>query len=260
MSRKSIITGALGLLWIIGALLQAEPLAQYTFNDDTPRDILGNGLGDVLLGNAAIVTDPERGQVLQVNQSGMRADGPFAITTSFTLSAWIKLDVPRTGRFYFGGPWQFRTDNEGSPEHYWIEVRYPEGNFLNKVDTRTAENPQGRLDGQWHHLALVLPEDGAFKGYFDGVLAPLRDANFGRVHDFGGSIGPLFFGTANDAGGDAIPRLMYGWRKTCSRSRHRTNAWFVLQGRPREFVLPGGPGQSDSGPCYHEQDHGSVRK
>ena len=208
MSKKSILTGTLGLLWIFGASLQAQPLAQYTFNDDTPKDISGNGLDGVLLGNAAIVTDPERGQVLQINQSGMRADGPFAITTSFTLSAWIKLDVPRTGRFYFGGPWQFRTDNQGSPEHYWIEVRYPGGNFLNKIDTRTAENSQGQLDGQWHHLVLVLPEDGAFKGYFDGVLAPFRDANPVRVHDFGGSIGPLFFGTQDESGGNAIAGYM----------------------------------------------------
>jgi len=208
MTMKAILIGALGLLWIFGVSGQAQPLAQYTFNDGTPGDVSGNGLDGVLLGNAAIVTDPERGQVLQINQSGMQADGPFAITTSFTLSAWIKLDLPRTGRYYFGGPWWFRTDNEGSPEHFWIEVRYPEGNFLNKVDTRTTQNPQGQLDGQWHHLTLILPEDGAFRAYFDGVLAPFRDANPVRAHDFGGAIGPLFFGTQNEGGGAAIAGYM----------------------------------------------------
>ncbi len=208
MTKRSFLAGVWGLLWAFGASIDAQPLAQYTFNDDTANDVSPNGLHGVLLGNAAIVTDAERGQVLQVNQSGMRADGPFAITTSFTLSAWIKLELPRTGRFYFGGPWQFRTDNEGSPEHYWIEVRYPLGNFLNKADTRTAANPQGQLDGKWHHLVLILPEDGFFKVYFDGVPAPFRDADPVRVHDFGGSIGPLFFGTQNDAGGDAIAGYM----------------------------------------------------
>jgi hypothetical protein len=183
-------------------------LAQYTFNDGTSKDVTGNGYDGVLLGNAVIVADAERGQVLQVNQSGMQADGPFAITTSFTLSAWVKLDVPRTGRYYFGGPWWFRTDNQGDPEHYWIEIRYPEGNFLNKIDTRTSDNPSGQLDGQWHHLVLILPEDGAFKGYFDGVVAPFRDANPVRIHDFGGSISPLFFGTQNESGGNAISGYM----------------------------------------------------
>jgi hypothetical protein len=208
MKTKRILIGALGLLWIFGVSGQAQPLAQYTFNDGTPSDVSGNGLDGVLLGNAAVVTDPERGQVLQINQSGMQADGPFAITTSFTLSAWIKLDVPRTGRFYFGGPWQFRTDNQGDPEHYWIEVRYPGGSFLNKIDTRTAQNPEGQLDGQWHHLVLILPEDGAFRGYFDGALAPFRDPDPVRVHDFEGAIGPLFFGTENENGGNAIEGYM----------------------------------------------------
>ena len=69
----------------------------WVFDDGTPTDISGNGLDGVLLGNAEIVTDSERGEVLQVNQSGMQVDGPFDITGSFTLSAWIKLDQPRTG-------------------------------------------------------------------------------------------------------------------------------------------------------------------
>ena len=95
MSKISFLSGALVFLGVLGVSLQAQPLAQYTFNDGTAKDISGNGLDGVLLGNAAIVADPERGQVLQINQSGMQANGPFAITTSFTLSAWIKLDQPR---------------------------------------------------------------------------------------------------------------------------------------------------------------------
>ncbi|MFC1764787.1 LamG-like jellyroll fold domain-containing protein [Planctomycetota bacterium] len=188
--------------------VQGQPLAQYTFNDGSAADVMGNGYDGVLLGSAAIVVDSERGQVLQINESGMQLDGPFAITTSFTLSAWIKLDQPRTGRFYFGGPWQFRTDNEGPPEHHWIEVRYPGGNFLNKIDTRSSASPNGQLDGQWHHLVLILPEDGAFQGYFDGVLAPFRNANPVRQHDFEGAVGPIFIGSQDANGGNAIKGYM----------------------------------------------------
>ncbi|MHC4535820.1 MAG: LamG domain-containing protein, partial [Planctomycetota bacterium] len=207
MSNKSILIGAFGLLWFLGASLQAQPLARYTFDDGTPRDNSGSGLDGVLLGDAAIVSDPGRGQVLQINQSGMQADGPFDITTSFTLSAWIKLDLPRTGRYYFGGPWWIRTDNQGGSEHHWCEIRYPGGSFVDKFDTRSGNNPDGQLDGQWHHIAVVLPEDGAVKAYVDGALAPVRDNNT-QVHDFEGAVGPLFFGTQDENGGNAINGYM----------------------------------------------------
>ncbi len=48
------------------------PVGWWTFDDGTPGDISGNGLDGVLLGDAAIVADPERGQVLQINESGMQ--------------------------------------------------------------------------------------------------------------------------------------------------------------------------------------------
>jgi hypothetical protein len=161
----------------------------------------------VLLGGAVVVADPERGQVLQINESGMQVDGPFEISTSFTLSAWIKLDVPRTGRYYFGGPWWIRTDNQGGSEHHWCEIRYPEGAFVDKFDTRSGSSPEGQLDGQWHHIAVVLPEDGAVKAYVDGALAPVRDNNT-KAHDFEGAVGPLFFGTQDEIGGNAISGYM----------------------------------------------------
>lgn len=195
------------MLFLGGSATLAQPLAQYTFNDGSTTDITGNGYNGVLLGDAAVVADAERGQVLQINQSGMQIDGPFEITTEFTLSAWFKLDLPRTGRFYFGGPWQFRTDNQGDPEHEWIEIRYPDGTFQDKLDTRTADNPDGQLDGQWHHLTLVVQEDGVIRPYMDGVLAPVRDGKV-SAHDFGGAIGPIFIGSQNDAGGNAIQGSM----------------------------------------------------
>ena len=208
MNKTRVMAGVILLLGICVASLQAQPIAHYTFADGTAKDISGNGNDGILLGSAAVVDDPERGKVLGINESGMQVDGPFDITSSFTLSAWVKLDIPRTGRYYFGGPWWFRTDNQGGPEHYWIEVRYPGGNFLNKIDTRVQGNAQGQLDGQWHHLVLTLPEDGAFKAYFDGVEAPFRDADPVREHDFGGAVGPLFFGTQNADGGNAIAGYM----------------------------------------------------
>ncbi|MHC4431418.1 MAG: LamG domain-containing protein [Planctomycetota bacterium] len=207
MSKNSILLGAFGLLLVMVTLLQAQPLVQYTFDDGTPGDASGNGLDGALLGNAEIVADPERGQVLEINESGMQVDGPFEIATSFTLSAWVKLDVPRTGRYYFGGPWWIRTDNQEGSEHHWCEIRYPGGAFVDKFDTRTQDNPDGQLDGQWHHIAVVLPDDGAVKAYVDGALAPVRD-NSTKEHDFAGAVGPLFFGTQDEGGANAISGYM----------------------------------------------------
>jgi len=201
------------LAGILVAPIGAQPIAQYTFDDGTAMDVTGNGYDGILLSDpdaaAQIVEDPEMGQVLKLNGRGMQVDGPLDITTSFTLSAWIKIDIPRTGRFFFGGPWRFRTDDQSGSDHVWIEIRYPEGSFLNKVDTTFGgADPDGQLDGQWHHYVFILPEDGAFQVYFDGVLAPFRDANPVRAHDFGGSVGPLFFGTQNEIFGNALQGYM----------------------------------------------------
>ncbi len=207
MSKKRYCLAIVCLVGVFCVSIKAQPLAQYTFNDGTSKDVTGNGYDGVLLGGAVVVTDSEHGQVLQINESGMQADGPFEITTSFTLSAWVKLDVPRTGRYYFGGPWWIRTDNQGGSEHYWCEIRYPDGSFVDKFDTRSGNSPEGQLDGQWHHIAVVLPEDGAVKAYVDGALAPVRDNNT-KAHNFEGAVGPLFFGTQDADGANAIKGYM----------------------------------------------------
>jgi len=207
MNRMRVMIAMAALLGGGVASVEAQPLFQYTFNDGTATDFSGNGFVAALLKTAAIVKDAERGQVLQVNQGGMRADGPFAITKSFTLSMWVKIDQPRTGRAYSGGPWTFRTDNQTVTEHYWIEFRYPTGTFVDKFDSRTPDNSQGQLDGKWHHYIFRLDEAGQPAVYVDGVPAPSRD-NGKKAYDFGGAIASIFFGTENEAGTNALKGYM----------------------------------------------------
>jgi hypothetical protein len=199
----------------------AAPLASYSFNDGTAADGSGNGYDGILLGIAPdpndpndpnaiaeVVDDPNRGPVMKINGRGLQIDGPFDIRTSVTLSFWTKIDLPRSGRFFSGGPWQFRTDNQSSTAHDWIEIRYPESNFLNKADTRLGDpNSLGQLDGQWHHYAIVLNDAGDPNVYFDGIETPLRDADKFRVHDFNG-IDTIFFGTQNADGANALQGYM----------------------------------------------------
>ncbi|MFC1766333.1 LamG-like jellyroll fold domain-containing protein [Planctomycetota bacterium] len=200
------------IVGILALTVQAQPLAQYTFDDGNAVDVTGNGYDGILLADdtaaAVVVEDPNRGLVMQINGRGMQVNGPFDIRTSVTLSFWTKIDLPREGRFFSGGPWQFRTDNQSSSAHDWIEIRYPGGSFLNKADTRLGDpNSLGQLDGQWHHYAIVLNDAGDPKLYFDGVEAPLRDADKIRVHDFNG-VDTIFFGTQNETGSNALQGCM----------------------------------------------------
>lgn len=204
-----------------GEVPPAAPLASYSFNDGTAADGSGNGFDGMLLGiapdpndpndpnvMAEIVNDPSRGSVMKINGWGMQIDGPFDVRSSVTLAFWTQIDLPRAGRFFSGGPWQFRTDNQSSDAHDWVELRYPEGSFLNKADTRLGDpNSLGQLDGQWHHYAIVLNDAGDPNLFFDGIEAPLRDADKLRVHDFNG-IDTIFFGTQNADGANALQGYM----------------------------------------------------
>ena len=180
-------------------LMEAR-LAQYTFDDGTAADVSGNGYDGFLLVNpndpnvaAEVIDDPNRGQVLKLNSIGMQLDGPFPITTSLTLTAWIKVELPPSGRNFFSGPWHIRRDRQDTDERDWIEFRYPDSTAVDKFNPKSEENPAGFLDGQWHHYAFVLHSSGHNYIYFDGVSLPRRD-NDVKAYDFGGAVGPIFVG------------------------------------------------------------------
>ena len=202
MSKKTFFVVVICLLTLpLGA--QPLPLAQYTFNSGTAVDDTGNGFDGILLDSAAVVNDAERGLVMQLNQGSMRMDGPFPITTSFTLSVWIKVQLPPSGRNFFEGPsFHIRTDRQDNPDQRdWIDFRYPDSQSVDKWNPKAAENPLGSLDGQWHHYIFVLHSSGDNYVYFDGVLLPRRDDAV-KAHDFGGAVGPI------SAGGDGIDGCM----------------------------------------------------
>jgi hypothetical protein len=209
MKPKLILIGALGLLWIFGLSLQAQPLAQYTFNDGTAKDVTGNGYDGQLLGSALIVSDPERGQVMQINGQGMQVDGPFDITTAYTLAVWIKLDLPLSGRDYFAGPFWIRADDQGGSPRHWFEINTTHNprQFFDKFDTTSTGVSGGILDGQWHHVAFVLKESGEYSVYFDADALASRDSAVAS-HNYGGGIGPLFCGAGDDSGSDGLSGYM----------------------------------------------------
>ena len=83
MKLKTTVALLLCLVGFFGALVEAQPLVHYTFNNGTATDLSGNGFEGTLLGSAAIVDDAERGKVMQINGSGLQTNGPLPFTTSF---------------------------------------------------------------------------------------------------------------------------------------------------------------------------------
>jgi serine/threonine protein kinase/WD40 repeat protein len=70
-------------------------VAHYTFDDGTAGDSSGQRINGVLKGDACIVSDPERGNVLSLDGNGdyvdCGADPRFDVNRVLTVAAWIKV-------------------------------------------------------------------------------------------------------------------------------------------------------------------------
>ncbi|MFC1766572.1 LamG-like jellyroll fold domain-containing protein [Planctomycetota bacterium] len=201
----------------MGQIPQPLPLAQYTFDDGTTVDVTGNGNDGILLGVAPdpndpndpnmvaeVVEDPNRGMVMKINKQGMLVEGPVDINESFTLSAWIKIDLEApdinrglSGRSYFSTAeqkWLIRADDKTSNLRDAIEINIPYSprNFWDKMDTTAGGTMAGILDGQWHHVAVVLKDGVEVTGYYDGeaVMSSTKTAPV----SLGGTVVLLNFG------------------------------------------------------------------
>jgi WD40 repeat protein len=155
-------------------------------------DSSGNDLYGKLIGDAHIVSDPERGNVLSLDGNGDYVDfgnnSAFNILGSITVTAWIK---PRA----FDEPWQ-AIINKGDSS--WRLQRYQEKGSvefactgLNVTGTKWG-NVWGTVDvndGKWHHIV------GAYNGtkihlYIDGMLDKSLDASgFTNTNEFSVMVG-----------------------------------------------------------------------
>jgi tetratricopeptide (TPR) repeat protein len=172
-------------------------------------DSSGNGLDGNLVGDAKIISDPQRGNVLSLDGDGDYMDcgnnPAFNITGSITMAAWIKVNK-------FDRDWQaIVTKGE---QDTWSLRRHLDSNnvvfygsqavsgYSDYVgfDFTVGEGEDGNVnDGRWHHIAGVYDGTKACL-YIDGVLSGPADL-YGR---FATNNDPIYIG-------EESTNQMYGW-------------------------------------------------
>jgi hypothetical protein len=151
---------------------------------NTVADSSGNGLDGRLVGDAHIVSDPERGKVLSLDGNGDYVDcgnnSAFDLTGSITFAAWIEVGTFDKDKQTLVG---VSKGNYG----WWIVMKrqvprngikfwcYPLGRGFIMEDDHSDwgwGSVSGSVevnDGKWHHVALVY--DGTMiRLYVDGTL------------------------------------------------------------------------------------------
>jgi hypothetical protein len=154
-----------GSLW---SFSDGELVANWTFDrvegDKVPKSV-GKDLYGRLMGDAHIVSDPERGSILSLDGKGdymdCGKDPSFHITGSITCSAWMKAKISQEhwGFLLVVGPWWLDSSEFGGT--------FPKGEQGNRYIW--TKNRVDVSDGKWHHLVGV--HDGAKVClYVDGML------------------------------------------------------------------------------------------
>jgi WD40 repeat protein/serine/threonine protein kinase/tetratricopeptide (TPR) repeat protein len=160
-----------GSLW---SFSDGDLVAHWKFDEVNVAEVLdysGNGLHGKFVGDASIVSDPERGNVLSLDGKGdymdCRKDPSLHITGSITCSVWMKAKIPE-------GDWKFLLQ----VNRWWLGSIPDEnitgfgGTFPKVEQGITYIWTRGSVevdDGKWHHVVGV--HDGAKVClYVDGIL------------------------------------------------------------------------------------------
>jgi len=172
--------------------------------DGKVLDSSGNNLHGTLSGDARIVVDPERGNVLSLDGDNDYVDcgyhPDFDITDEITIAAWIKVNK-------FDRAWQViiaKGDTAWNLQRNW---KRNDMEFGCRIISPTGE-PSGSFrgslsvnDGKWHHVAGVYDGSKSFL-YIDGVLDMSRGGlQQGRINT---NYAPLLIGAKSYIGGSLI--------------------------------------------------------
>jgi hypothetical protein len=199
----------------------AEPhglIAQYLFGDDGLRDTapepLGRGIDAVRIGDAALVDDPDRGQVagFDGNGDGLEAgaidDYVLSLNGDLTLSAWARFDALGSGTWANAivcyGTGDYYTEDEETNFSYWLSVQ-SNGTLLAFWEHTSGSNvsvtstvPASVGDGGWHHYSLVRSAEAMTATFYVDGTALGAPVSFDRLPTSGGR-GMLYMGM------DAVP-------------------------------------------------------
>lgn len=144
--------------------LAADLDAYYTFDGGNANDQSISGLHDGSLnGDAVIVNDPVRGDVLSLDGDGdlVKIDGLLGQPESVTLSTWINASDIDT----YGG---VLISLGSSPALYLNASGYPEAYYRGDV-SNVVSGSESLIGSGWRHVALTLDNDTkSFALYIDG--------------------------------------------------------------------------------------------
>ena len=161
---------------------QQEPIAQYTFDDGTLDDSVGNA--DLTKsGTAAVATDAVKGKALKLDGS---ANGFASFPTGFfdgrntvTVSMDVKSEKASGNFFTFA----LGADTD---KYYFLRLR---GGDVRSAITQSSWQNESAVtgtvaSGQWHHIDVVF-EDNKMTVYSDGIKLGQNDALTAKIGDLG---------------------------------------------------------------------------
>lgn len=134
------------------------PIAHYTFDDGTAKDISGNKHHGKLVGEAKIVNDSVRGKVLQISSKsnswvdcgGGGENGWATLTKTVTVSAWVKTKKFVADRQYIVSKGNnYALGRYGTSDH----LRFFTAGF--GTHDNEVEGKIDIQDGKWHLVTFV---------------------------------------------------------------------------------------------------------
>ncbi|MHC4112420.1 MAG: LamG-like jellyroll fold domain-containing protein, partial [Planctomycetota bacterium] len=155
-----------------------EPMLAHWALDSDMTDSSGHGFDGTAVGDATLVSDPDRGQVLSLDGDGdwVNCGNPDLLnfgTVDWTICAWVKNTMTGTGDSNKGSIVANGGDGGGGKRYCLIQSEQREA----KVTLVTDDNSKKRQaranttlvnDDVWHHV-LGLREGGQIRIYIDGV-------------------------------------------------------------------------------------------
>ena len=166
MKRRRMLTISTFLLCLLAGVSAAiaEPLAHYRFDKDA-SDTSGNAYNGILAGDANILSDADRGNVLNLDGDGdyvaVEPEYAFDLFGPITIAAWIKVDM-------FDKDWQTIV-TKGDTAWRLARDEYRDGLEFACTDVYSLRGNANVNDGQWHHVAGVY-DSWKISLYIDAVL------------------------------------------------------------------------------------------
>ncbi len=152
----------------------AEPLVYYSFDDYDAviPDESGHGYDGTLSGGVDFSDAGYSGGCFQFNGSDSYVQLERPIQDSFTITAWIKADVPgRGGNQAYEGSGLFWSDVGGVANDFVVAVLGTKLSFFNGNPDISVNSRADVVTGEWMHIAAVRDTTArTISVYIDGKL------------------------------------------------------------------------------------------